>query len=184
MMRNRRAGSHLLRPDPAPGSPRLHPAPPPATRGARLGWGLWALAAAAVAALTLTDATTVLRPLVTWPFLLLAPGWAFVGGRRGTDLLTRLTVALGLSVAIDILVAQVMLMTGTWSPATGVVAVLAVSAAGLALHARRALRQRRTRRLIGALRGQPPQLASSTPAAPTRQPVIREPTATIERGSR
>lgn len=152
-------------------------------RAARWCWTAWAVAAAAAAALTLTGATTPLRPVATWLFLALGPGWAFVGGARpAADPLTRVTVALGLSIAIDITVAQGMLLTDSWSPRTGLLAVLAVCGVGLALHARRALRLRRTRKLVGSLHAQLPQLPSPTfPAGQPSSPGIT--TANGERGT-
>ncbi|MEU1313112.1 hypothetical protein ABZ419_30045 [Streptomyces cinnamoneus] len=103
-------------------------------------------AAAAIAgvggALALADVTSPLRAPFTLFFLIVAPACALAAGLRGLDPLSRAVVATGGAVAVDLLVAQIMLALHAWTVRGGVAAVAAVSAVLLLLsflmaHARR-----------------------------------------------
>jgi hypothetical protein len=88
-----------------------------------------ALAAAAVALAGAPEAVRV--PLVVG-FLLLGPGMAFVPLLGLGDPVAELTVALGLSVALDLCVAMAMLYAGAWSPPATLVVLAAIALAGAA----------------------------------------------------
>ncbi|MGZ4691460.1 MAG: hypothetical protein ACXVKA_09695 [Acidimicrobiia bacterium] len=56
------------------------------------------------------------RPFVALLFLLLVPGYAVVGHLRLDPLVAAVAVAIGLSIAIGTLAAQLMLWINVWSP--------------------------------------------------------------------
>lgn len=68
------------------------------------------------------------RLAVTLAFLLLGPGWAAAGFLRRAPAAHVWLLAVGVGVATTLLVAQVMVMTGTWQPigALYLVAVLSI----------------------------------------------------------
>jgi Mrp family chromosome partitioning ATPase len=136
-------------------------APPPSTRtpeaGGRTaatradGWlaASIAIGGAITLLLALTDASTVLRPVVTLLFLGFAPGAAFVWLLRDVDLPAKIVVSIALSLAIDIMTAQAMIWLRAWSPTAGLVAVVSASMVGLALQGWRANRTWRGTRTRG-----------------------------------
>lgn len=84
---------------------------------------------ASTALLSLLDVTGPLRLAVTVAFFLLVPGWSVVAFfRPGTSSITWALVV-AVSVGIDLIVGQIMLVTGQWRPALASAAVLAVCAA-------------------------------------------------------
>jgi hypothetical protein len=107
-----------------------------------------ALACAAGAILTLADVETPARPILTALFLLVVPGAAVVGLLRDRDPLATLTVAAAASLAVNVLLAEAMLLFGAWSPRAGVVTIGVV---GLFLFVIRLLYRGRTPIEQGAL---------------------------------
>ena len=81
------------------------------------------------AALALADIASPLRAPFTFFFLIAAPGAALAASLGGLDPLSRAVVALAGSVAVDLLVAQAMLMLHLWSIRGGVAVIAALSAA-------------------------------------------------------
>lgn len=79
------------------------------------------------AALALADIGSPLRAPFTLFFLIVAPACAVGAALRGLDPLSRSVVAAGGAVAVDLLIAQVMLALHTWTVRGGVAAVAAVS---------------------------------------------------------
>ncbi|MGW7517472.1 hypothetical protein ACWGJ2_17970 [Streptomyces sp. NPDC054796] len=75
------------------------------------------------AALALADVASPLRAPFTLFFLLAAPALALAASLRRLDALTRAVVAVVGAAALDLLVAQVMIATHTWSVRGGIVAV-------------------------------------------------------------
>jgi hypothetical protein len=87
-----------------------------------------------------------LQPLIAFWFLLVCPGMAFVPLLRLPGGLTALTLALALSIALDTLVAETMVLTRTWSPAGALGVLIGISMVGAVcqlIAARRAGRRRR-----------------------------------------
>ena len=111
----------------------------------RHGWGraaiyspwLWpatiVLSAAAAALVTFGADDSPLRPPIALWFLLVCPGMAFVRLLRVRDGLTEWALAIALSLALDAIVAIVMLYTGAWAPRWGLVILIGLSVAGAAL---------------------------------------------------
>lgn len=81
------------------------------------------------AALALSDVDSALRAPFTLFFLLGAPAAALATALRRLDPLSRTVIALIGAMAVDLLVAEVMLATHVWSARGGVVAVGALSLA-------------------------------------------------------
>lgn len=110
--------------------PRIRRAP----AGGRWAWALVITASAitavaAVYGLVLPPVRTV---AVFW-FLLVCPGMAFVGLLRVRERLLEWTLAVALSLALGVVVAQVMLFTGGWTASGGVVALALLALLGVAL---------------------------------------------------
>lgn len=95
-----------------------------------LPWLTWAAVGTGAigAALALTDMGSPVRAPFTFFFLLAAPGAALARVLPGLDPLSRTVVAVAGSVAVDLLVAQAMLMLHLWSIGGGVLVVAALSA--------------------------------------------------------
>jgi hypothetical protein len=92
------------------------------------------LAAGAVGvALELARVNSPARDPLVVLFLVAAPALAVAGLMRGTDGFARLIIGITAAIVINSLVAVVMLAAGVWSPRAGLLAVAAISVAGLAL---------------------------------------------------
>ena len=104
------------------------------------GWhwpaGIAAVNATACAVVALGGSSTP-RTLVVVAFLLLCPGMGVVRAIGVGDLWAQLSLGLGLSVAIDTLVAGVLALAGAWSPTAILVILVGVSLAGATLELRR-----------------------------------------------
>jgi hypothetical protein len=96
----------------------------------RAPWAVVAVAAVAAPAAALAGAPAVVRIPVVLLFLLLGPGMAFVPFLDLGDPVAELTVAVGISVAVDLVVAMAMLYAGAWSPAATLVVLAAVALCG------------------------------------------------------
>jgi len=72
----------------------------------------------------------VLRPILVFGFLLVCPGWAFVRLLPIQDPIQQAILAIALSLAIDTVVAVVLLYSGAWSSSTGLLILIAISIAG------------------------------------------------------
>jgi uncharacterized membrane protein len=92
-----------------------------------LGWG------ALTALLSLGDVHSPVRAVVVISFLLVCPGMAWARLIPLRDDLATLTVALGLSIALDGAVAAIVLYARAWSPTAILLIVLGLSAAGAAV---------------------------------------------------
>jgi len=100
----------------------------------RVPWAaVVAVAAVAAPALALAGAPSAVRVPVVLLFLLLGPGMAFVPLLDLGDPVAELTVAVGISVAVDLAVALAMLYAGAWSPPATLVVVAALALGGAAL---------------------------------------------------
>jgi hypothetical protein len=87
----------------------------------RIVWA-WtsALSAVAAVALMLADSGSALRPAVLFWFLLVCPGMALVPLLELENAWTELTLGIATSLALDTLVASVMVEARLWSPGGGV----------------------------------------------------------------
>ena len=70
------------------------------------------------------------RPAVAFWFLLLCPGMAFVRLLHIEEWLTELTLSIALSIAINTLVSETMILARLWSPEAGLVALICISLLG------------------------------------------------------
>jgi hypothetical protein len=73
------------------------------------------------------------RPLMSFWFLLVCPGMAYVPLLHIRDGPVEWTLAIAVSLAIDAIVATFMVYTGNWSPNGGLIALMAISTGGVAL---------------------------------------------------
>jgi hypothetical protein len=73
------------------------------------------------------------RHLMSFWFLLVCPGMAYVPLLHFRDGPVEWTLAIALSLAIDAIVATFMVYTGSWSPNGGLIALMAISTGGVAL---------------------------------------------------
>jgi hypothetical protein len=106
--------------------------------GIRSPW-LWpatiVLSAASVALVVFAGVAAPARPLIALWFLLLCPGMALVRLMRVGGIATELSLAVALSLALDALVAGVMIYTKTWAPTRGLLVLIAISVVGAVLQA-------------------------------------------------
>ncbi|WP_189307421.1 hypothetical protein [Streptomyces albospinus] len=132
-------------PDGPPGGPP--PDDRPRSGAASLVAGAAVGTAAVGAALSIGDIGSPLRAPFTLFFLVMAPAAALAAALGRMDPLGRAVVAGAGALAVDLLVAQTMLALHVWSVRGGVLAVAALSGAGLLLTAvrRRARHGRRGR---------------------------------------
>ncbi len=89
-------------------------------------------AAAATAAVAAPAASPVRVIVVAW-FMLVCPGLAYVGLLRLNRPLAEVMLSIALSLAIDAIVAEVMALSNTWSPAAGLTVLVALSMTGAVL---------------------------------------------------
>lgn len=74
------------------------------------------------------DASTPLRGPVTVLFLLLAPGASIVAHLQVPEPALELSLIVAVSLAVDVLVAQSLVWTGSWSPRIGLTVLVAANA--------------------------------------------------------
>ncbi len=92
-----------------------------------------ALSAIAVVMVVFGNAPQPLRPVIAFWFLLVCPGMALVRLLRLKEALAEWILAIALSLAIEALVAGLMVFTGLWSPGAGLAALVVISLAGALL---------------------------------------------------
>lgn len=92
----------------------------------RLPW-LWptiiVLSTVAAGGVTFVMPDTVVRPFILLWFLFVCPGMALVGFFRLEERIVEWILALALSLAIDAIVAGILIYAGMWSP-TGILEIL------------------------------------------------------------
>lgn len=102
-----------------------------------LGPVIWptlvAASTVAIGALILAGVGGPLRIAVTFWFVLICPGMAFVQLVRLPDLLTQWTLAIALSLTLGLLIAVALLYTGRWSPALWLGLLMVLSLCGVML---------------------------------------------------
>jgi hypothetical protein len=92
-----------------------------------------AAAALAAAAVAFAGAPEPLRAPVVLAFLALGPGMAFVPLLGLRDPVAELTLGLGVSLALDLVVAATMLYAGAWSPPASLAVLAGLALGGAAL---------------------------------------------------
>lgn len=106
-------------------------------------WPLVIVASAIGAGLAMAgDTGPPVRPVIAFWFLLICPGMAVVRLLRVGERAAEVTLAVALSIAIDTLVAEALVLTGLWSPerALFVLIVFCLAGAGFQLMTSPALR--------------------------------------------
>ncbi|MFF7843646.1 hypothetical protein ACFZC6_33345 [Streptomyces ossamyceticus] len=108
--------------------------------------GVAAAVAGTGAVLAFADADSVLRGPFTLFFLLVAPGAATGAALRGLELFGRVVASVAGAIAVNLLVAQGMIATHSWSVPGGIAAVTVISSLVLLLSLVRRVRGRTERR--------------------------------------
>ena len=104
----------------------------------RSGWAVIVVVSAALAgALEVSAVDSPLRVAVMLWFVLICPGMAIVRRLRLGDAVTELALAVGLSVALAVLVASIGLYSGLWAPGATLAVLIAITLVAAALPARR-----------------------------------------------
>jgi hypothetical protein len=91
------------------------------------------LTASAMALAIWLDIDTPWRVAVTFVFVLISPGMAFVRLFEIKEWLIELTLAVAVSIGLSTLVSEVMVLTTAWSPRWGGMVLIALSLIGVAL---------------------------------------------------
>ena len=73
------------------------------------------------------------RPAIVLWFFLICPGMAFVRLLGIKEHLTELTIALALSIALDVIVSETMVLSNMWSPGRALLTLVSVSIFGATL---------------------------------------------------
>lgn len=94
----------------------------------------------ATSLLAFTGSESPIRPVVVIWFMLLCPGMAYVRLLKLREPLTELTFGVALSIAINTIVAAMMLYAGVWSPSLSLVVVVIITGCGVVLQVADALR--------------------------------------------
>jgi hypothetical protein len=100
-----------------------------------IGWPLIIILSAGAIGFAVLPATAVppFRALAAFWFLLICPGMAFVPLLRIGDCMTDVPLGIALSIALDAVVAEAMVLTRHWSPEWGLLILICISIAGAAL---------------------------------------------------
>jgi mannose/fructose/N-acetylgalactosamine-specific phosphotransferase system component IID len=85
------------------------------------------------------DIEAPVRPLIAFWFLLICPGMAFIRLLHLQEWLTELTLAIALSLTMDTLVAEAMVLNHHWSPQWALFGLICLSLVGAALQVIKAL---------------------------------------------
>jgi hypothetical protein len=108
-----------------------------------IGWPALIAVSAIVAAVTmLTGSESPLRVASSFVFLLVGSGMAWVRLLRIRDALIELTLAVALSIALGVIVTQIMIYLRIWSPEWGLLALICLSVVGIDLQVLQAYRRR------------------------------------------
>jgi len=86
-----------------------------------------------VSLMVFRDIASPLRSLTGFWFLFICPGMALVPLLRIKDRLTELILAIALSLALDMIVAEAVLYAGMWSSKVTLAVLICISLAGVAL---------------------------------------------------
>lgn len=92
-----------------------------------------AVSAVSAALLTTFNVNSPIRVAIAFWFMGFCPGMAFVGALRLKGVLTQITFAIALSLALDMLVSEAIVYAGIWSPNTGIILLAGLSFIGIGL---------------------------------------------------
>ncbi len=81
----------------------------------------------------ISDTEASIRPVITFWFLLVCPGMAFVRLLHIEEYLTELTLAIALSIAINTIISEAMVLAKIWSPKGGLIVLILLSFTGVFL---------------------------------------------------
>ena len=73
---------------------------------------------------------TPIRTVISFWFLLICPGMAYVQLLDIKELLTELVLAIALSIALNTIIAEVLVLANIWSPFRGLLVLIAICVAG------------------------------------------------------
>ena len=100
-----------------------------------LKWPLVVIVSAALAEVfTFNDVASPLRSVITLWFLLICPGMAFIQLLQLREFLYEVVLTVALSLALDLIVATVILYAGLWSPELILRILIALSLVGVTCH--------------------------------------------------
>ena len=94
------------------------------------------LSAALIGVLVFLNVESPVRPVLAIWFLIVCPGMALVRLIGLQDRWTETTVAVALSMSLDIIVSLMLVYSGLWSPKLGLAILIGISVAGSALQMR------------------------------------------------
>lgn len=98
------------------------------------GWpAILVVSSIGVALAMVGDIGAPLRPLIAFWFLLICPGMAFIRLLHLREWLTELTLAVALSLTLDTLVAEALVLNHLWSPQWGLFGLICLGLLGAAL---------------------------------------------------
>lgn len=89
-----------------------------------------ALSSGSMLVLMFLNVDSPVRTIMAFWFMGFCPGMAFIGALRLKDVLARVTLAIALSIALDILVSELIVYSGTYSPQAGLFILLILTLAG------------------------------------------------------
>jgi O-antigen/teichoic acid export membrane protein len=107
-----------------------------------------AVSAVAVEILVHNDTANPLRPILALWFLLICPGMAFVQLLNFRDFLYEIVLAVSLSLALDLIIASVLLYSGLWSPELILMVLIILSSIGVVCQLVQWLRQQAKRTAV------------------------------------
>jgi hypothetical protein len=99
-----------------------------------LCWPIVMLISASGAGLSVASGMAApVRPAIILWFFLICPGMAFVRLLGIKEHVTELTIAVALSIALDVIVSETMVLINVWSPERALLTLVSVSIFGAAL---------------------------------------------------
>jgi hypothetical protein len=94
-------------------------------------WLFFVLMASAVTAiLVFSGVSSALRAIAVFGFMLFVPGWSFIRLLRLNSPMMGWTLAVTLSLALDAVIAMILLFADAWSAQTGLILLIGISILG------------------------------------------------------
>lgn len=94
-----------------------------------IGWPIIILISALVMGIV-SFTRAPFRPAVAFWFLMVCPGMAFVQLLHLKEWVMELTLAIAMSIAINIIVSETMVLAGIWSPKGGLLTIICITMLG------------------------------------------------------